>query len=93
MDKAAELKDLQTRQKALTAQRDQIIRDQGIQERKLEEIYAQLRVLGIESPELLSPEELMELSEDLKQKLEVKITTMAGLLQKGEALLAQYQEV
>jgi uncharacterized membrane protein len=87
-----DLKDIQAKVKTLASKRDQIIRDQGIEERKLEEAYEKLRELGVEKPEDLSAQEIQDLATKLQAELEEKLTTLDTQVTQGEALMAKYQE-
>lgn len=87
----ADLREIQSRVKELTSKRDQIIRDQGSEQRKLEEAYEKLRELGIENPEKLSALEIQALATQLQTELEGKLATLETQLTEGEALMAKYQ--
>jgi uncharacterized protein YceH (UPF0502 family) len=87
----ADLKEIQQKVKTLAGQRDQIIRDQGIEERKLEEAYEKLRELGITEPEKLSGQEIQDLATKLQAELEEKLTALETQVNAGEKLMAQYQ--
>lgn len=86
-----QIKQLQTRQRNLTVKREQLLRDAGVEERKLEESYEKLRELGIDSPEALSVTELEAFSKDLETKLEESLILLDVELKKGETLLAEYE--
>jgi hypothetical protein len=88
-----QLKDAQARVKVLAGKRDQAIRDAGIEEQKLKQVYDNLRQLGIESPEALSEDDLQRLAEDTKKKLETEMLGLMETLSKGEALLLEYEKV
>jgi hypothetical protein len=87
----ADLREIQNRVKELTSKRDQIIRDQAVEQRKLQEAYEKLRELGIENPEKLSGQEIAALATQLQTELEGKLTALEMQLTEGEALMAQYQ--
>lgn len=87
----ADLKDIQAKIKILASKRDQIIRDQGIEERKLEEAFEKLRELGVEKPEELSAQEIQDLAGKLQAELEEKLTALDSQVTQGEALMAKYQ--
>jgi hypothetical protein len=89
----ADLQDIQTKVKALASKRDQIIRDQGIEERKLEEAYEKLRELGVDNPETLSAQEIQDLAVSLQAELDGKLAALETQVTQGEALMAKYQEV
>ena len=84
-----QLKDLQRRVKLLTTNRDNIIRDAGIQEQKLQEAHQKLRDLGIKDPEKMSDEDLERLALDLQSKLTAAITELTTLVEEGEKLIAK----
>ena len=86
-----DLKEIQSKVKELAGKRDQIIRDQGIEERKLEEAYEKLRELGIENPENLSAKEIQDLAVKLQAELEEKLVALETQVNAGEALMAKYQ--
>ena len=48
----------QAKVKALSSRRDQVIRDAGIEEQKLQHLYESLRQLGVSDPEALSEDKL-----------------------------------
>jgi hypothetical protein len=83
---------LQTRVKKLATNRDQLIRDQGAAERKLEEAQEKLRELGIETDGLTS-KQLQEKAEELETQLEAKVAELVVKVEEGEALVAKYQQV
>jgi len=87
----ADLKDIQSKVKELASKRDQIIRDQGIEERKLEEAYEKLRELGVEKPEELSAQEIQDLSQKLQAEFADKLQALENQVTQGEALMAKYQ--
>ena len=87
----ADLKDIQTKVKTLASKRDQIIRDQGIEERKLEEAYEKLRELGVENPETLSAQEIQDLAEKLQTEFTEKLAALETQVTQGEALMVKYQ--
>lgn len=88
----ADITTIQTKVKTLASKRDQIIRDQGIEERKLEEAYEKLRELGVENPESLSAQEIQDLATKLQTELDEKLTALETQVTQGEALMAKYQE-
>jgi|SRR5271157_2945727 len=83
---------LQNRVKKLATNRDQLIRDQGAAERKLEEAQEKLRELGIET-EGLTSKQLQEKAEELESLLVVKLGELTSKVEEGEALVAKYQSV
>jgi len=87
----ADLKEIQGKVKALAAKRDQIIRDQGIEERRLEEAYEKLCELGIEKPEDLSAQEIQDLADKLQAEFAEKLAALDIQVNQGEALMAKYQ--
>ena len=89
----ADLRDIQARVKALASKRDQIIRDAGAEENKLEEAYGKLRELGIDGPETLTVEDLQAMSEKLQTELAQKVSDMETQVAKGEQLMTKYQEL
>ena len=88
-----DLKEIQTKVKELASQRDRIIRDQGIEERKLEEAYEKLRELGIENPEELSAQEIQDLAVKLQTELEEKLAALETQVNAGEQVMAKYQSL
>jgi uncharacterized membrane protein len=89
----ADLKEIQSKVKELAGKRDQIIRDQGIEERKLEEAYERLRELGIEKPEDLTNEQIQELAEKFQNELTEKLTALETQVAQGEDLMARYRTI
>jgi hypothetical protein len=87
-----QLEDLQRRVKTLAGSRDQLIRDQGAAERKLEESQEKLRALGIETTGL-SSKELQAQAEALQAELATKVEEITANVVEGEALVAKYQSV
>jgi chromosome segregation ATPase len=83
---------LQNRVKKLAGNRDQLIRDQGAAERKLEEAQEKLRELGIEV-EGLTSKQLQEQAERLEAQLATKVGELTSKVEEGEALVAKYQQV
>lgn len=83
---------LQNRVKKLAGNRDQLIRDQGAAERKLEEAQEKLRELGIET-EGLTSKELQAQAEALEAQLAAKVEEITAKVVEGEQLVAKYQEV
>ena len=83
---------LQNRVKKLATNRDQLIRDQGAAERKLEEAQEKLRELGIETDGLTS-KQLQEKAEELEAQLEAKVAELTVKVEEGEVLVARYQQV
>jgi hypothetical protein len=84
-----QLKDLQRRVKLLATNRDNIIRDVGIQEQKLKEAHQKLRDLGIQDPEKMTDEDLEQLAADLQSKLTAAIAELTELVEEGEKLLVK----
>ena len=82
----------QAKVKVLAGKRDQIIRDAGVEEQKLQQVHDNLRQLGIESPESLSKEDLQRLVEVTKEKLAAEMRGLAEALSEGEALLQEYEK-
>lgn len=83
---------LQNRVKKLASSRDQLIRDQGAAERKLEEAQEKLRELGIET-EGLTSQQLQAKAEELEVELTVKMVEVEAALTKGETLVTKHQSV
>ena len=87
------LRDVQRRVKALQSTRDQIMRQQAVQEQKRDEAYRNLRELGIETPEDMTSKELLALSEQKKAELAEKVVALEEQLAQGEVLIQQYNEL
>ncbi len=87
------LKQLKARVTTLQSSKDQINREQGIEQRKLDEAYEKLRELGVENPEAMSAKELQSLAETAKAQLDEKLTALGEQLTQGEALMAKYQQL
>lgn len=83
---------LNARVKKLAANRDQLNRDAGAAERKLEEAQEKLRALGIET-EGLTSKQLQEKAQELEAELGTKVTEITTKIEEGEALVAKYQQV
>jgi hypothetical protein len=81
----------QARVKALSSRRDQVIRDAGIEEQKLQHLYDTLRQLGVSDPEALSEDKLRELAALTQKELEDNLKGLAEALAKGEELLKEYE--
>jgi uncharacterized membrane protein len=82
----------QSRVKALAAKRDQIIRDAGVEEQKLQQVYENLRQLGVKNPETMSEAELKTLAETTSMSLGEALHDLMESLSKGEALLLEYDK-
>jgi uncharacterized protein YigA (DUF484 family) len=93
VDIQEQLRIAQSRVKTLASKRDQIIRDAGIEEQKLQQIHDNLRQLGVGSPETLSSEELQALAEETNAKLKETLQSLMESLSKGEALLMEYDKL
>jgi hypothetical protein len=78
---------------ALQSSKDQINREQGVEQQKLNEAYAKLKELGVDSPENLSAKELQALADSTKVQLDEKLTALEGQLTQGETLIAKYQQL
>jgi hypothetical protein len=87
------LKQVQARVKALQSTRDQIMRQQAVQEQKRDEAYRNLRELGIEHPEKMTSKELLALAEQKKAELGEKVSALNEQLTQGEALIEKYNEL
>ena len=88
-----QLRDAQVRVKGLAAKRDQVIRDAGIEEQKLQQVYDNLKQLGVDAPESLSKEDLEKLAEETKERLFVEMKGLMDALATGEGLLADYNKI
>jgi hypothetical protein len=87
------LKQVQSRVKALQTSRDQIMRQQAVQEQKRDEAYKNLRELGVENPEKMSAKQLQALAEQKKIELSEKVQALEEQLSEGEALVTKFQEM
>lgn len=87
------LKEIQSRVKALQTSRDQIMRQQAVQEQKRDEAYKNLRQLGIETPEGMTPKDLQALADQKKAELSTKVTELEEQLTQGEALVTKFHEL
>ncbi len=87
-----QLVSLQTRVKKLAANRDQLIRDQGVAERRCEEAAEKLRELGLDVAGL-SSKELQNKAEELEAQLAEKVKEITAQVEAGEALLTRYQQI
>ena len=83
----------QAKVKALSSRRDQVIRDAGIEEQKLQHLYESLRQLGVSDPEALSEDKLRELAALTQKDLEENLRGLADALARGEALLKEYESL
>ena len=83
----------QSRVKVLSGRRDQVIRDAGIEEQKLQHLYDTLRQLGVSDPESMGEEKLRELAALTQKELEDNLRGLADALAKGEALLREYEAI
>jgi hypothetical protein len=90
---AESLKQAQARVKALQSARDQIMRQQAVQEQKRDEAYRSLRELGIENPEGMSSKELAALADQKKAELEEKFSALEGQLDQSEQLVQKFNEL
>jgi hypothetical protein len=90
---AETLKQAQARVKALQSARDQIMRQQAVQEQKRDEAYRSLRELGIENPESMSAKELMALADQKKAELEEKSAALEDQLAQSEQLIKKFNEL
>ena len=87
-----QLRDAQARVKALAARRDQLIREAGVEEQKLEQAYESLRQLGVENPQNLTEDGLKELAKDTEQRLSIEMNNLMDILAKGESLIKEYDQ-
>lgn len=90
---AEALKQAQARVKALQSARDQIMRQQAVQEQKRDEAYRSLRELGIEEPESMTSKELAALAEQKKAELEGKFAALLEQLAQSEQLIQKFNEL
>lgn len=93
MEAKERLQQLKTRVTALQSSKDQINREAGIEQRKLDEAYEKLRELGVENPEAMSAKALQELADTAKIQLDEKLTALEEQLTQGETLMAKYQQL
>lgn len=93
MEAKERLTQLKARVSALQSGKDQINREAGIEQRKLDEAYEKLRELGVQNPETLSAKELQALADDAKIQLDEKLTALEEQLTQGETLMAKYQQL
>ena len=82
----------QSRVKTLAGKRDQLIRDAGIEEQKLQQVYDNLRQLGVSNPESLDADDLQRLAETTQAELESNMQSLTEALSKGESLLEDYSK-
>ena len=80
----------QTKVKTLASKRDQIIRDAGVEEQKLQQVYENLRQLGVKNPEGMSEADLKTLAESTSLSLGEALHDLTESLAKGEELIAEY---
>lgn len=79
---------VQTQVKKLQTSRDQLIRDTGVAERKLEESLEKLKELGIDAAGLTS-KELQDMAVELETTLKSKLTELSTQVTNSEALVAK----
>ncbi len=91
-DVQEQLKDAQGRVKILSTRRDQIIREAGVEEQKLQQVYESLRQLGIDHPEKYTVAELQELAKATQERLAKEMDGLLEMLASGEALLQEYTD-
>jgi hypothetical protein len=91
MDTQSQLRDLQTRQRALASKKDLLIREAGQEEQKLKECMNKLRDLGIKDPESLSADDMKDKASKLEEKLSEMLENIVTEIEKGETLLRQYE--
>ena len=77
------LKEVQARVRALQSTRDQIMRQQAVQEQKRDEAYSNLRELGIENPEGMTSKQLQALADEKKTELAEKVAELEAQLAQG----------
>jgi DNA repair exonuclease SbcCD ATPase subunit len=87
-----ELKTLQTKVKALVVKREGLIRDAGVEERKVQEAIEKLAELGIDAAKL-SVEELENLRVRQQSELEATLSTLNAKVTEADALVAAYEKV
>jgi hypothetical protein len=87
------LKQAQAKVRALMSSREKIVGDARVEEQKLKQAFANLKELGIESPEEMTIEELKALEVESKAKLEQLLETIEVQLVKGEDLMKQYNQL
>jgi len=91
MDIQEQLRNAHARVKVLAGKKDQVIREAGIEEQKLQQAYENLKQLGIADPENYSEEMLIELSSETQKTLETNLQNLLAALAEGEALLQEYE--
>ncbi len=89
-DVTAKLKKLQEQQRDLAAKRDQLQRQAGADERRLQEAVERLQALGIEGAANMSADELRQKADALAGELQAKVAEAEALVAKGESILARY---
>ena len=87
------LKQVQARVKTLQTSRDQIMRQQAVQEQKRDEAYKNLKQLGIDSPEEMSAKQLQKMADEKKSELAEKIRVLEEQLSHGESLVTKFHEL
>jgi len=87
------LKQVQSRVKALQTSRDQIMRQQAVQEQKRDEAYRNLRQNGIDGPEGMTAKQLQSLADEKKIELSEKVRALEEQLSQGESLVSKFQEL
>jgi hypothetical protein len=90
---AETLKQVQARVKSLQGARDQIMRQQAVQEQKRDEAYKNLRSLGIDNPESMTAKQLQALADEKKIELTEKVQALEEQLSQGESLVTKFQEL
>lgn len=90
---AETLKQIQSRVKSLQTSRDQILREQAVQEQKRNEAYRNLKQLGIDNPEELSAKQLQALADEKKTELSQKVQALEEQLSQGESLVTKFNEL
>lgn len=90
---AETLKQIQSRVKSLQTSRDQILREQAVQEQKRNEAYRNLKQLGIDNPEELSAKQLQALADEKKTELSQKVQALEEQLSQGESLVIKFNEL
>jgi uncharacterized membrane protein len=90
---AERLQAAQAKVKQFAGVRDQLMRDIGAEDQKLEEIYSKMKELGVENPESLSAEQVQAMVVEEQEVLTTKLAEIEAYLAQGETLINKYQEM
>jgi predicted component of type VI protein secretion system len=93
MEIVEQLKQIQSRTKSLSENRDKILRELGSEERKLKDAVTKLEELGVKDVETKSDEEIEAMISDLEKQLSEQMARITKEVENGEALVSKFNSI